>query len=113
MASLPLESRSKIKIAQSIGELVKQADVIFSCLADDAAILGTYGAALSEGGDVKGKLFVDCSTVHPDTAIKLEDMMGAKGANFVASPGSFALDFRFLLACLICVLLSIRCPRYG
>lgn len=98
MTSFPLESRGKIKIAQSIGELVKQADIIFSCVADDAAIFGTYEAALSEGGDVKGKLFVECSTVHPDTTTKLEGMTTARGANFVASPGSFALDFCFRLS---------------
>jgi 3-hydroxyisobutyrate dehydrogenase-like beta-hydroxyacid dehydrogenase len=89
VASLPPESRDKFKIVQGIGELVKQADIIFSCVADDTSILATFETALSEGGDVKGKLFVDCSTVHPDTATKLEDMVTAKGANSVASPGLF------------------------
>lgn len=96
MTSLPPESRSKIKIAQGIGELVKEANVIFSCVADDAAIFGTYETALSEGGNVKAKLFVDCSTVHPDTTTKLEDMVMAKGANFVASPGSYVWETIFL-----------------
>ena len=82
---------------RGIGELVKQADVIFSCIADDAAIFGVYETAFSEGGDIKGKLFVDCSTVHPGTTTKLEDMVTAKGGSFVASPGSFALDFHFPL----------------
>ena len=91
MASLPPDSRSKIKIVKGIGELVKQANVIFSCVADDAAIFGTYETAIREGGDIDGKLFVDCSTVHPDTTTKLEDMVTAKGASLVASPGSFAL----------------------
>jgi len=97
VAALPPDLGSKIKIVKGIGELVKQADVIFSCVADDAAIFGAYEAALSEGGDIKGKLFVDCSTVHPDTATKLEDMVTAKGASMVASPGSFALDLHFPL----------------
>jgi 3-hydroxyisobutyrate dehydrogenase-like beta-hydroxyacid dehydrogenase len=97
VASLPPDSRSKIRIVNGIGELVKQANVIFSCVADDAAIFGAYETALSEGGDIKGKLFVDCSTVHPDTTTKLEDMVTAKGASLVASPGLFALGFYFLL----------------
>lgn len=99
MASLPPDSRSKIKIVRSIGELVEQADVIFSCVADDAAIFGAYETALSEGGDIKGKLFVDCSTVHPGTATKLEGMVTAKGGSFVASPGSLALGFYFSFGC--------------
>ncbi len=82
---------------RGIGELVKHADVIFSCVADDTAIFGAYETALSEGGDIKGKLFVDCSTVHPSTATKLEDMVTAKGGSFVASPGWFALAFYFPL----------------
>jgi 3-hydroxyisobutyrate dehydrogenase-like beta-hydroxyacid dehydrogenase len=97
VASLPPDSGSKIKIVKGIGELVKQADIIFSCIADDAAIFGAYETALSEGGDIKGKLFVECSTVHPDTTTKLEDMVTAQGASMVASPGSFALDFYFSL----------------
>lgn len=90
MESLPPDSRSNVEIVKGIGELVKQADIIFSCVADDTAIFGAYEAALSEGGDIKGKLFVDCSTVHPGTTTKLEDMVTAKGASLVASPGLFA-----------------------
>ena len=92
MASLPPDPKSKVKIVNGIGELVKQADIIFSCVADDAAIFGAYETALSEGGDVKGKLFVDCSTVHPGTTTKLEDMVTAKGASLVASPGLFDIS---------------------
>jgi 3-hydroxyisobutyrate dehydrogenase-like beta-hydroxyacid dehydrogenase len=112
VASLPPESRSKIRIVQSIGELVQQSNVIFSCVADDAAISSTYETALRDGGDVKGKLFVDCSTVHPDTTTKLEEMVTTKGANLVASPGALRLAV-LATACLMSHPFSIRCPRRG
>jgi 3-hydroxyisobutyrate dehydrogenase-like beta-hydroxyacid dehydrogenase len=37
-------------------------------------------------GDVKGKLFCDCSTIHPDTTRKINKSITDKGAHFVACP---------------------------
>lgn len=49
-------------IAASVEEAVAKADIIFTCLGDDAAIKETITTAMK--GDVQGKLFVDCSTVR-------------------------------------------------
>lgn len=76
-------------IASSIDSAVAQADIIFTCLSDDAAVLNVFAAALI--GDVRGKLFVDCSTVHPDTTEHLTRVAEAQGAEFVACPGMWAL----------------------
>ncbi|KAK6432236.1 hypothetical protein LTR95_011595 [Oleoguttula sp. CCFEE 5521] len=75
----------KVKILTSIGDAVSQADIIFACLGDDKAINETIAAAL-KSPEVKGKLFVDCSTVHPDTTDKLGADIEAAGAYFVACP---------------------------
>lgn len=74
----------KTKVVTSIPAAVKEADVIFTCVGDDAAIEETIGAALAAGA--QGKLFVDCSTVHPDTTEKLAKTINAAGAEFVACP---------------------------
>src|SRR4051812_7966829 len=37
-------------------------------------------------GDCKGKLFVDCSTVHPETTASLAKKLTSAGAEFVACP---------------------------
>jgi 3-hydroxyisobutyrate dehydrogenase-like beta-hydroxyacid dehydrogenase len=71
-------------VASSIEEVVSKADIIFTCLSDDAAVKSTVETALT--GDVKGKVFVDCSTVHPDTTSTLAKRIEAQGANFVACP---------------------------
>ncbi|KAF2433541.1 hypothetical protein EJ08DRAFT_676712 [Tothia fuscella] len=78
-----LES-GKAKVASTIEEAVQNADIIFTCVGDDRAINDTINSALL--GDVSGKVFVDCSTVHPDTTNRLAKTINAKGAEFVASP---------------------------
>ncbi|KAK8175899.1 NAD binding domain of 6-phosphogluconate dehydrogenase-domain-containing protein [Phyllosticta citrichinensis] len=75
---------AKSTVASSVQEAVKSADIIFTCVGDDKAVNETIDAALSE--DVKGKLFVECSTIHPETTNALAERIVAKGAEFVASP---------------------------
>jgi 3-hydroxyisobutyrate dehydrogenase-like beta-hydroxyacid dehydrogenase len=74
----------KSTVASSIDEAISKADIIFTCVGDDAAINDTIDAALK--GSTKGKLFVDCSTVHPDTTEGLAKKCKDAGAEFVACP---------------------------
>lgn len=74
----------KTKIASTIEEAVKPSDIIFTCVGDDKAVQDTIDTALEQ--DVKGKLFVDCSTIHPDTTNKIAKQITGKGAHFVACP---------------------------
>ena len=74
----------KSLVASSLEEAVTKADIVFTCLGDDAAIKDTIVEAVKK--DVSGKLFVDCSTVHPDTTTMLAKTVQEKGATFVASP---------------------------
>lgn len=82
IAKLP---SGKSSVASTINDAVSKSEIIFTCLGDDAAVRDTITLALKEG--VKGKLFVDCSTVHPDTTNELAGMIEAQGAQFVACPG--------------------------
>jgi 3-hydroxyisobutyrate dehydrogenase-like beta-hydroxyacid dehydrogenase len=75
----------KTKVVESIGDAVKSSDIVFLCLADDAAVNSAVNAILEQ--DVNAKLIVDCSTVHPDTTNALEKRVAAKGAEFVGMPG--------------------------
>jgi len=72
------------QVASSIAEAATQADLIFYCLGDDAAVLATLEEILKV--DVAGKVLVDCSTVHPDTTAEEERLVEEKGASFVACP---------------------------
>ena len=75
----------KVKVAKTIDEAVGPADIVFTCVGDDKAIEETIETALKS--NPKGKLFVDCSTVHPDTTNKLAKTINGAGAEFVACPG--------------------------
>jgi len=75
----------KVTVSQSIESAVSKSTIIFTCLGDDPAINSTIDIALASG-DVKGKLFVDCSTVHPSTTDALAKKITAAGAEFVACP---------------------------
>ena len=74
----------KSSVAASVEEAVSQADIIFTCLTDDAAMKDTISVAIQQ--DVSGKLFVDCSTIHPNTTSALAQTLKEKSAAFVASP---------------------------
>lgn len=75
----------KVKVVTSIADAVKESDIIFTCVSNDQAIEETIDAALKVP-EAKGKLFVDCSTVHPDTTNKLAKSINGAGAEFVANP---------------------------
>ncbi|KAI1436333.1 NAD binding domain of 6-phosphogluconate dehydrogenase-domain-containing protein [Xylaria sp. CBS 124048] len=80
-ATLPT---GKTEVVESIEEGVRKADIIFTIVSNDAAVKETIGTILK--CDVKGKLIVECSTIHPDVTKQIaQDVLG-KGAEFVASP---------------------------
>ncbi|KAF2718213.1 hypothetical protein K431DRAFT_287835 [Polychaeton citri CBS 116435] len=81
-ASLP---SGKARAVTSIADAVKGANIIFTCVANDQSVIDTIDAALQEPSS-KGKLFVDCSTIHPDTTEKVTKTITDAGAQFVACP---------------------------
>jgi len=91
----------KSTVASSVEDAVSKSDIIFTCVGDDAAINETIDTALK--GNAKGKLFVDCSTVHPDTTEGLAAKITAHGAEFVACPvfGAPAMADNGQLVCIL------------
>lgn len=98
-SSLP---SGKTKVVKSIEEAVSQGDIIFTCVGDDKAITDTIDTAL-KSPDAKGKLFVDCSTIHPDTTNQLAKTINGAGAEFVACPvfGAPAMADNGQLVCVL------------
>lgn len=97
---------NKSTIAKTITEAVSDSDIIFTCLGDDAAIRETV-SAVCELPNIKGKLFVDCSTVHPDTTNAIAKSFSTHGAEFVACP-VFGAPAMADAGQLICVLAGPR-----
>jgi len=74
-------------VAATPAELVRQAEAVITILTDAAAITAVYeGAAGLLQGDVDGKLFIEMSTVRPETETALAQKVSAKDAAYVECP---------------------------
>lgn len=84
-ASLP---PNKTEVVDDLLAGVAKADIIFTCLTNDAAVQDIYDTFTNgNGGSLKGKLFVECSTIHPDKTTSIgKQINDCDGAQFIASP---------------------------
>jgi 3-hydroxyisobutyrate dehydrogenase len=74
-------------IVSTPAELVKAVDTIITILTDANAIDATYrGKDGLLSGDVTGRLFIEMSTVTPETEKKLAADISTKGAEMVEAP---------------------------
>lgn len=74
-------------VAATPSELATRAEIVITFLTDAAAIDAMYhGASGLLAGDVRGNLFIDMSTVRPETEVALAAKVKAKGAAFVECP---------------------------
>jgi 3-hydroxyisobutyrate dehydrogenase len=73
-----------LEVADSATRLAEVSETLISILTDAAAVESVYGQLLA--GDVKGKLFIEMSTVRPETERRLAEKVRAKGAAFVECP---------------------------
>jgi 3-hydroxyisobutyrate dehydrogenase len=75
------------KAAESPAALAGASEAIITILTDAAAIDAAYGGPAGLlAGDVKGKLFIEMSTVRPETERALAAKVRAKGAAIVECP---------------------------
>jgi 3-hydroxyisobutyrate dehydrogenase len=73
--------------AATPAQLAAQSETIITILTDAAAIDAVFqGANGLLSGDVKGKLFIEMSTVQPQTEIALAEKVRGKGAAYVECP---------------------------
>jgi 3-hydroxyisobutyrate dehydrogenase len=74
-------------VAKSPAELVAAVDDVITILTNAAAIDEVYhGPNGLLSGDVKGKLFIEMSTVPPEAQVALAEKVRAKGAAYVECP---------------------------
>lgn len=76
-------------LAPSLAELASVSDLIFSMVTDDAAVEAIYNPA--DGllfGQVSGRLFIEMSTIRPDTIRRLATLINARGAALLDAPMS-------------------------
>src|SRR5512133_240828 len=74
-------------VAATPAELAKHAEAVITILTDAAAIDAVYtGASGLLAPDVRGKLFIEMSTVPPQAEVALAEKVRAKGATLVECP---------------------------
>ena len=84
---------SAIHVAETIADAVAPADIVFTSLGDDASVRSTFDTILGSSappGGVRGKLFVETSTILPATTNEVAARVLAAGAEFIACPGACA-----------------------
>jgi 3-hydroxyisobutyrate dehydrogenase len=80
-------AQSGAKVASSAAELAAACEAVITLLTDGAAIDAVYsGPKGLLSGDVKGKLFIEMSTVAPKVETDLAPKVRAKGASLVECP---------------------------
>jgi 3-hydroxyisobutyrate dehydrogenase len=75
------------KVAASPAELAGEVDIIVTILTGPEALAAVYeGPSGLIATDVKGKLFIEMSTVQPETEVALAEKVRARGSAFIECP---------------------------
>jgi hypothetical protein len=74
-----------IEAVSCIADAVDSSDIICVCLSDDAAVEALFSLIIDEAS-VAGRLFVDLSTIHPETASAQAQKLQRLGAEYLGSP---------------------------
>lgn len=75
------------RVAATPAELTRDADIVLTILTDAPAIAATYdGPDGLLAGEIKGKLFVEMSTIRPETERALAERVRARGAALIDCP---------------------------
>ena len=78
------------KAIHSLEDVVSQSDIIWTCLRDQEAVIETFEKILR--GSVRGKLFLESSTITQAGTNRLANDLIEAGAEFVAMPGKKVLS---------------------
>jgi len=74
----------KATVCQSISELVRNSDIVFTMLTNDDAVNQVYQQIVKE--ELVGKLFIDCSTISQECSLANAALIKAKHAGFIDAP---------------------------
>ncbi len=75
---------SGLPYVETLEELIKDREIIITMLFDSNSVLDIYSKIVQF--DIKDKLFIDMTTIHPETAKKVAEMLITKGSDFLEAP---------------------------
>ncbi|KAE8143294.1 NAD binding domain of 6-phosphogluconate dehydrogenase-domain-containing protein [Aspergillus pseudotamarii] len=70
----------------SFAKLVGQCGIIFTMVSNDSVLQQLITSAIGSGYSLRDKIFVDCSTVHPETVGLTVSKLREQQASFLAAP---------------------------
>ncbi|KAF2234654.1 NAD(P)-binding protein [Viridothelium virens] len=87
-------------VLETIEQVLARASIIWSCFSGEAAVLETFETILQH--NLKGKLFIECSTITAEGTNIISERIIAAGGEFVAMPvfGEPGMAEAALLTCL-------------
>lgn len=71
-------------VASTLSEVVATANIIWSCVLNDEALIQAFDEILKH--NIKGKIFVECSSVLPEITADISQKLKSAGAELVAMP---------------------------
>ncbi|WP_457638682.1 NAD(P)-dependent oxidoreductase [Persephonella sp.] len=84
--TLSKAKESGLPYVEKLEELVKESDVVITMLFGSDSVEEVYKKIVDTGISLKGKVFIDMTTIHPDTAKKTAELMIKNGADFLEAP---------------------------
>ncbi|KAE8352722.1 NAD binding domain of 6-phosphogluconate dehydrogenase-domain-containing protein [Aspergillus coremiiformis] len=70
----------------NFSKLVGQCGIIFTMVSNDSVLQQLISSAIGSGHSLRDKIFVDCSTVHPETVGLTVAKLKEQQASFLAAP---------------------------
>lgn len=76
--------KEKSIVRNTVSDVVKNSDIIFTMLTNDAAVKAVYEEVLTQ--NISGKLFIDMSTISPEMTNEISSAVKIKEAAFLDAP---------------------------
>ncbi|KAH8698507.1 6-phosphogluconate dehydrogenase family protein [Talaromyces proteolyticus] len=71
---------------KSFSDVVKKSGIIFTMVSNDSVLESLITNTINSGTPLASKIFIDCSTVHPNTITSLSAQLSAHQATFLCAP---------------------------
>ncbi len=84
--TLEKAKESGLPYKKELAELIQEKDIIITMLFGSESVTDLYSKILQTGVNIKGKLFIDMTTIHPKTAKKIAEDLIKEGADFLEAP---------------------------
>ncbi|WP_029522081.1 NAD(P)-dependent oxidoreductase [Persephonella sp. KM09-Lau-8] len=77
---------SGLPYEENLVKLIKESDIIITMLFGSQSSEEVYQEIVNSGANLKGKIFIDLTTIHPETARKIAELLISNGAEFIEAP---------------------------